>query len=907
MALAAVLASPLAGAFTPAPVAAMTGAQEAVARAIKREQARIMLMSPAARIQAAREAERAAATGKKAGTKQAGVGAARPGNAYVRALAREAAAEAAIAKRAAKQAGKSADASQGARLRVPGDVGEPGGRQGDDAVSARDRAAEPAGASVLAPDVRVNDPGPDLLAGSGQAEVLHAMIGNDVVAAWNDGDGFGGGQHSPHTQGFGTSTDGGLTWVDRDAPAALAGWTWTSDPVVVANTSTGDFWYCGLVNPSGTTNGVGVVRGNFSGANFNWQTPELAVSAPNSTTFIDKQWLAVDPASGNLYLTYTVFKDTLIAGQGTVTIDWIEFKRRVSGVWQNPIRLSRPLLPQNGGAWGLVQGSRPVVGPDGEVYVTYYEIGLVDADFMVVHKSTNGGASFGAGITGASFMANFGTGAPGFNRERGISFPSIAVDRTNGPNRGRVYLTWNETVNWFDDNLGGLPTVAESEPNDAPGTGDPFTPGADLTGSFSTANDFDYFAFNATAGTTYIFWCNSPPAIPYTMRIFCTDGVTRLAFSGNTLFGGVQGFIVWTAPANGTYTLRMAPIGGTGSYTILSGTDGGGPERGRDARDVFVNSSANGTTWTTPVRVNDSAIGFDDWLPEVAVSGDFTNPSGTNNRVYVAWYDWRDSPAQCGGRSHVYLSRSDDAGANWVSLGAASSVQSDWTNVSSNIAPNEGDYMSLIADGSVVYPMWSDGRDGNPNIYGAPIPLLATPTQIALVSVSAASDRVTLRWHAAATDPVAAEVQRRVENGAWLTLGETAISGTGDVEWVDDEVTPGARYQYRLALREPEGVRFAGETWVDVPATLALAIERIGPNPADRNARVTFTLPTGAAARLDVVDLAGRVIESREVGNLGPGRHVVQLSRGPTLPAGVYVLRLTQAGRTVTDRVSVVH
>jgi hypothetical protein len=306
------------------------------------------------------------------------------------------------------------------------------------------------------------------------------------------------------------------------------------------------------------------------------------------------------------------------------------------------------------------------------------------------------------------------------------------------------------------------------------------------------------------------------------------------------------------------------------------------------------------------VRVNDSAAGFDDWLPEVAVSGDFTNPTGTNNRVYVAWYDWRDSPAQCGGRSHIYLSRSDDAGTNWVSLGAATSVQSDWTAVSSNIAPNQGDYMSLIATDAVVFPMWSDGRDLNPNIYGAPIPLLVTPTQVALASVSATSDRVALTWHAAAAGPITVEVQRRTETGEWATLGETGVTGTGQVEWVDMQVTAGARYQYRLALREAGSLRYAGETWVDVPTTLALAIERIGPNPAGSDARVTFTLPAGGAAQLDLLDVAGRIVESRDVSSLGPGRHVVALSRDARLAAGVYVLRLSQDGRTVSDRVSVV-
>ena len=96
------------------------------------------------------------------------------------------------------------------------------------------------------------------------------------------------------------------------------------------------------------------------------------------------------------------------------------------------------------GDQGLVQGARVVVGPNGEVYVVYEVLGQVDADFMKLRKSTNGGVSFGPEVVVATEYSNFGTGAPGFNRNRGITFPSIAVDRSTGPYRGRVYVAFQD-------------------------------------------------------------------------------------------------------------------------------------------------------------------------------------------------------------------------------------------------------------------------------------------------------------------------------------------------------------------------------------------------------------------------------------------------------------------------------
>ena len=50
--------------------------------------------------------------------------------------------------------------------------------------------------------------------------------------------------------------------------------------------------------------------------------------------------------------------------------------------------------------------------------------------------------------------------------------------------------------------------------------------------------------------------------------------------------------------------------------------------------------------------------------------------------------------------------------------------------------------------------------------------------------------------------------------------------------------------------------------------------------------------------------MSGRRVAFREVGVLGPGRHVVNLAQ--RLPAGVYVVRLLQDGRSLSARASVV-
>ena len=66
---------------------------------------------------------------------------------------------------------------------------------------------------------------------------------------------------------------------------------------------------------------------------------------------------------------------------------------------------------------------------------------------------------------------------------------------------------------------------------------------------------------------------------------------------------------------------------------------------------------------------------------------------------------------------------------------------------------------------------------------------------------------------------------------------------------------------------------------------------------------VSFSLASGASAMLSAYDVSGREVVSREVGSRGPGWHTMEFG---SHPAGVDVVRLTQAGRTLKARVAVI-
>jgi hypothetical protein len=773
-----------------------------------------------------------------------------------------------------------------------------------DAVMRRNVRTSAKRTTSFATNVHVNNVGlDDPLSADAQSEESMVAWQNYVLCAWNDSQGQ---RLNKSLIGYGYSTDGGQSFIDAGEPPEppIVGGTWTSDPVTCVNEKTGEFYFTALLDPlnmSGSLRGIGIVRATFSGNSMTWGTAGFVRQIDTSTGLLDKPWIAADSVSGNIYVTYTRYSNTA---------DSIMFQRSTNkGVtWSLPSTIS------SDAAAGWVQGSRPCVGPDGEVYVVWKEIGFAPLpptdpnygkDFFKIRKSTNRGASFGPEAIAVTLSDNFGTGAPGFNREQGITFPSIAIDRSNGPNRGRVYLTWNEAVNYWDSIPQPGVTVNEAEPNDTTATPTPFTPGQTIVGAFNNEVDLDYFSFSATQGTTYVFWCDQVTSL-YTMRIFCSDGVSRLSFSGDRFnLPPDQGFIVWTCPNTGTYYLRMAIVTsppGTYPYRIMTSVDtpGGPGQRARDHRDVFVGSSPNGIDWSAaPVLVNDDLPHFDNWLPEIAVTG--------GGQLYVAWYDWRDSPVStCGAVSQTYVSRSDDGGATWAALGPVTDGATAWTTVNSDIIPNQGDYISMFANTVGIYPSWADGRIGTPDVFAAPF--LVNGLQVSIVSVVADTGHVQLTWQATGVSPpVDATVYRRVSVGPYQPVATVSSDASNRIVYDDTNVTPGTQYGYRLGILVNGTEVTLGERSVLVPVPPPPNLELALANPNTASLTVRVTLPTAERAWLSLFDLTGRRLREWDISSHGVGTTAIEFGAGLNLKAGFYVIRLTQGGNEVRQRVSIIN
>jgi hypothetical protein len=125
-------------------------------------------------------------------------------------------------------------------------------------------------------------------------------------------------------------------------------------------------------------------------------------------------------------------------------------------------------------------------------------------------------------------------------------------------------------------------------------------------------------------------------------------------------------------------------------------------------------------------------------------------------------------------------------------------------------------------------------------------------------------------------------------------------SGKPILIWIDQRHGSRDVFAEEAVAGPPAGPRLLGVGW---PTPSALAIEQVRPNPARGQFWVRLSLPVSAATTLDLMDVAGRVVESRKVDLGRPAYGSIALNETGRLKPGVYWLRATQKSGAATSRI----
>jgi hypothetical protein len=109
-----------------------------------------------------------------------------------------------------------------------------------------------------------------------------------------------------------------------------------------------------------------------------------------------------------------------------------------------------------------------------------------------------------------------------------------------------------------------------------------------------------------------------------------------------------------------------------------------------------------------------------------------------------------------------------------------------------------------------------------------------------------------------------------------------------------------------------EGTVFDAFTIGDAPVSVTspkaegFRLIATAPNPSTSGLDVVFSLEGPASATLEVMDIAGRRVHFVDLGSMGAGRHIARLRRETFPSAGLFYIRLRQAGREVSTKVAVI-
>src|SRR5262249_15541496 len=227
--------------------------------------------------------------------------------------------------------------------------------------------------------IRVNDQATDftlsIVTGFTQSETGTAWCGDNVVIGFNDSGSL------LET----LTTTGGLSFVgvarsdDRGRSFTDLGFVNPGpDPFsilasapVLACASSSRFQYASIFEVfSGATPLAGVSVSTSTDGGVTWGDPVFAAAKDATLHFLDKDWMAIDPANpNNVYVSYTDFgnfnSDPACPNDFPTSIELV---RSTDGglTWSSPV-----VLDSISGVTSFGQGSQVVVGPAGEVNVAW--------------------------------------------------------------------------------------------------------------------------------------------------------------------------------------------------------------------------------------------------------------------------------------------------------------------------------------------------------------------------------------------------------------------------------------------------------------------------------------------------------------------------------------------------------
>jgi len=695
------------------------------------------------------------------------------------------------------------------------------------------------------------------------------------------------------------SSDGGLSWTNGLIPntGPLAIFHEASDPAV-SFSENGTLYYSGvafnILRGNAVAGTVFVSKSIDDGSSFPLTTIVASGSSKIGGIFNDKPYLGVDETTGlfagRVYVSWTRFTSS------TTSDIMIAYSSDSGRSFSSPVKVSNSLLNQ---------GSLPVVGPSGELYVVWND--LSNRQIMEA-KSTDGGVSFSSPVVVSSYVPLPSPLPNSFFRVN--SNPAAAADDTSG----NVYVAWGDYRSGNAEILssrsldGGATWSKPIRVNDDTTTNDHFFPWMTVSHGLLSIVFYDrrldpgnrlidvFYAESADGGATFSpnLRVTDQPSDPGSLN-FIGD---YIGIASN----GTLAHPVWTdlrdvSPANpvnedifteGRRVDRPPVVAPVGIQTIYPGAElqfgvkATDPDVG-ETLTMAVLGAPSGATFTSTPSTNGTVTGSFDWRPSAAQApGDYsvefeasdgfltssTNVSiavSANNPPLLVVPDAQT--VTVGSRLTFIVSATDpDPPPDFVTISCDScaTLGASFDSSTGNftwvpaLAQGPGDYLASFTAVDHLLPQLSDTKS-----VAVHVDKPSQPPSLATIRDWTISDETLVSFKANATDPNIPPATLAFSLDPDAPLG-ASISLDGIFYWTPAE-TQGGIYRFTVTVsngaltdskivsitvievEQPPVLTVPSAQTVDVGSLLIFAVSATNPDVDDSVTLSASGLPSGAS------------------------------------------------------------
>jgi hypothetical protein len=369
-----------------------------------------------------------------------------------------------------------------------------------------------------------------------KSEPFIAASGDEVVAVWYR-------RHFWTGSGWAYSADAGVTWTSESPfGGGPPDYQVTGQHPVVCADATGRF-YAAVRSESSFGVGISTYRGEAGPTGFGWTGP-VTVGPGGFSKDVDSPSIACDENG----LVYVVYAEMEKVGDPLAGGHWVHSLRLHRST--DAAQTFEPVLSLAG---PFIGDGRIAVGQDGAVIILWHDY---SSGQVLGRRSVDQGLSFGPPFHVGAMLDNIGTEPAGwasnFARRNPYYFmlvghavpnaPSLAVDRTDGPQRGVIYAAWSEHAEGAPQPVS---VMNELEPNELFVQAMSIVVGSEIVGSAIdpsklTPGDFDRFYFEGTKGMVVqlegeLTDISPEPNFAFrsAARIECGEDSTRLQLLGH--------------------------------------------------------------------------------------------------------------------------------------------------------------------------------------------------------------------------------------------------------------------------------------------------------------------------------------------------------------------------------------